>query len=480
MSGPCSCFGGGGSVRRKDTRKRSVAKDGDHHEHAPQSLRAGTMTSSVYGSCRGTFSEDGEMSPRRISLADENGAQAVAAPTEGEDSADVNDDCSSSDYSESSALDQEKIGCLSMIETLSTRVATMTTSSREEAAQAAAAVAAAHPEWHSGISRRSTRKRKASDKPEAGCSLSKRDMSISVREARLCYKNGDGSHYRVRTIDYMKTKLKATNDASVYELLAVDMFKMEKKQKHVAKMMNLHNLPVFKHQDPSYNTQYPPLLIINIMLPSYAPSLFGSTDGAGWSIVQYYTLPPDFNPATFPNQKALDLVKRMVQNQKEADGSQTRDRLKILPRVVNVEEWKTKAPLTSSEYRLLTNYNEKPLLTRPQQHFHLGHSSDVHYFEIDLDVHQYAYVARTALMSFMNRLNSVIWETAFIIQGNSPDELPEQVLASARMYRTNFTDTRPFSCAEVADQRQPDGVCAEVADQGNLMECVLRQQTKAT
>ena len=49
--------------------------------------------------------------------------------------------------------------------------------------------------------------------------------------------------------------------------------------------------------------------------------------------------------------------------------------------------------------------------------------------KVDLDIHTYSYVAKTALVSFMTRLASVIWEVAFVIQGNAADELPEQVWA---------------------------------------------------
>jgi len=61
---------------------------------------------------------------------------------------------------------------------------------------------------------------------------------------------------------------------------------------------------------------------------------------------------------------------------------------------------------------------------------------------VDLDIHTYTYIARSALLSFMTRLSSVIYEVAFVIQGNAADELPEQVLACARVYRTDFTDSK--------------------------------------
>lgn len=47
----------------------------------------------------------------------------------------------------------------------------------------------------------------------------------------------------------------------------------------------------------------------------------------------------------------------------------TRDRLKLIARVANKEEWAKAAPLSGAEYRLLSNYNDKPLLTRPQQRY---------------------------------------------------------------------------------------------------------------
>lgn len=36
-------------------------------------------------------------------------------------------------------------------------------------------------------------------------------------------------------------------------------------------------------------------------------------------------------------------------------------------RVANLEEWARVGPLNTTEYKLLQNYNEKPVLTRPQQ-----------------------------------------------------------------------------------------------------------------
>ncbi len=144
------------------------------------------------------------------------------------------------------------------------------------------------------------------------------------------------------------------------------------------------------------------------------------------------------------------------------------------------------------------------------------------YLEIDMDVHNYAYIARKAFHSFIHRLAPVVFENAFVVQGehgrtrlaagmcalaaaghgrahawpvrqaacararvrclapccmrardasakpagcrlmlppqsppvfftgNRPEELPEQVLAAARVYRVDFTKVGPSQLANAA------------------------------
>jgi hypothetical protein len=68
------------------------------------------------------------------------------------------------------------------------------------------------------------------------------------------------------------------------------------------------------------------------------------------------------------------------------------------------------------------------------------------YLEIDLDIHSYAFLARKALNSYATRLKEVVWEIGFVLQGNAPEELPEQLLGCACIYRTDFGGAgRPWS-----------------------------------
>jgi len=93
----------------------------------------------------------------------------------------------------------------------------------------------------------------------------------------------------------------------------------------------------------------------------------------------------------------------------------TRSRLKLIPRVANVEQWARDGPLSTPEYKLLVNYNDKPVLTRPQHRFYFGPG----YVEVVLDIHAWAYLARKAFSSYIPRLGTVVFENAFVIQASS-------------------------------------------------------------
>ncbi len=77
-----------------------------------------------------------------------------------------------------------------------------------------------------------------------------------------------------------------------------------------------------------------------------------------------------------------------------------------------MEQWAKDAPLSTAEFKLLRNYNDKPVLTRPQHRFYFGPN----YMEIDLDIHAWAYLARKAFSSYIPRLGTVVFENAFVVQ----------------------------------------------------------------
>lgn len=78
-----------------------------------------------------------------------------------------------------------------------------------------------------------------------------------------------------------------------------------------------------------------------VLFPPQA-TLFGGTDGPGHSLVYYFVLPEGFDCSKVDNQAAMRLFQRFVEGGTEADGTPSRDRLKMIARVVNKEEWAQK------------------------------------------------------------------------------------------------------------------------------------------
>ena len=95
-------------------------------------------------------------------------------------------------------------------------------------------------------------------------------------------------------------------------------------------------------------------------------ALFGKKDEAGSSLVYYFALPEGWEPGQVGNPAALGLLQRFLLDQNEQDSNPTRTRLKLIPRISNVEEWAQTGPLSGAEHRLLdvgpTDTCQSPLL----------------------------------------------------------------------------------------------------------------------
>lgn len=148
----------------------------------------------------------------------------------------------------------------------------------------------------------------------------------------------------------------------------------------------------------------------------------------------YFWIPKDIretldlsdNEITNP---AIKLLKKLM-----SKNSAVLDRFKAIGIVANATELDSK--LGNPQRGLLKSYNGQPILTRPQHRFYSGDG----YFEVDVDAHEFNYLARKGLSGVTDHMCHMIVDFGFVVEGHSDDELPETIIGCVRLSKLDLKD----------------------------------------
>jgi len=251
------------------------------------------------------------------------------------------------------------------------------------------------------------------------------------------WSNGYGCSFNVRRgPNYESNGIKAPSADSMYEIFAFDCWKTEKLK--ITNIIRFYEIP--SRPQVSEKFYLPPVLIINVIVPDYDPPLFGTemTNGKGWSMVIFAELTESCKDqiAKGSQTPGMKLFQKFIEGGKDSEYG---DRLKVIARILNVNEaWDLYGPVVGL---LVSQYNGTPFLARDSTTFYHVPGK---YFGIDLDAHLFGRIAKKGLAGIKNYINDIVYDIAFIIEGRSDEENPEQILASIRVSKIGAQLARPF------------------------------------
>ncbi|CAN0039825.1 unnamed protein product [Discosporangium mesarthrocarpum] len=231
------------------------------------------------------------------------------------------------------------------------------------------------------------------------------------------WSRSNGSVFRLRGKQYMQDRVKTQSGVPLYDLAGVDLFATEARVGHMAAEVFLDqimmDLPV-----PPFEA-VPPILVVNVQLPSAPPALMSSAeDGPGIQCVFYFRISEATNQALHNLETASEAVKLWKYY---CEGALVDDSVK--------GRFKCVCVIGNSEGLgipgFILKYNGKPVLINRSGTWFRGEKD----MEYDINVHKFSFVAKKGLHALKELFKDMILHVGFTIEGKSADELPENLLA---------------------------------------------------
>jgi hypothetical protein len=344
------------------------------------------------------------------------------------------------------------------------------------------------------------------------------------------YSDPQGPSFAVRCgPNYKRNKLKAPSGPSLFELVGMDVFESGTRIQHIAQHVDFEHFATMKpapyvslggdidagldaalaaqaaHAPASPDTDAPAsdadtaapapaagdsgfhlgsmerkfMFVVSMQVPTYEPGFMasGPQDGPGITLV-WYLRATDATQADLlraePRVPAVRLLKGLCTTDPATEeGGRWLHRMKTIPRLVNDDDFEFNWTIRKT----IKQYNGKPFLTRPQHQLHRGPG----YVCYDLDIHNFCYMAKKVLFSFLDKLDRVVLDWAFTIEAYGDEEQPEAVLGSIRLFKIQMQQFPSWEKTKEAVEAKRAAAAASLeADEAAERTGVAEKAAKAT
>ncbi|CAM9296448.1 unnamed protein product, partial [Sphacelaria rigidula] len=212
------------------------------------------------------------------------------------------------------------------------------------------------------------------------------------------WNNGDSSVFRLRGKGYMQDKMKVTPGETLYEVVGMDVFATEARIGNIASEVVMDSLTKDLPQIPVPGV--PPMLVLNVQLPSASPALMSAAeDGPGYQCVYYYRIKDSTVRALGNLDTATEGLRLWVEYcQRVGTDEVFQGRFKA--RCADISTGARCVCVIANYENLgipsfVTKYNGKPVLINRSGNWIRGDN----YFENDINVHRFSFIAKKGLHS---------------------------------------------------------------------------------
>tara|TARA_B110001452_G_scaffold59625_1_gene46423 strand:- start:375 stop:3281 length:2907 start_codon:yes stop_codon:yes gene_type:complete len=247
---------------------------------------------------------------------------------------------------------------------------------------------------------------------------------------------GNGTTFAVRIgPSYKRYGKKEPSLPQVYELAAVDLIKRPTILYDVAKHIKLPPPP---DVDQPNDTGLPRRLIVNMILPTDAPSLTSAkTDGECIQLIFVFTQSAAKLKAW--QASGAPAAKLFTRWCAEAEhNTELKERLKLLSKVENIAD-------LGSAMSFVKQYNGKPVLITKSGRISRGDDS----FEMAMNAFRFSYITKKGVKFALSRGTADMEIMSGItIEGREDDELPEQMIGVAHFKGIDFLNQASEALAD--------------------------------